>query len=133
MAGTTLLSCILPIPHSRMNYMMPSFLRCAVLSAGVLLAAGSVFAGSYTQNFNTAAVGSSTLGDGTTISARGGTATTRVVRVRAGPPVNNALQMMATGFGSATASWKFTDLDAGKEIQAFDFNFTSAMSKTSAS
>ena len=94
--------------------------RCArwlSIFIAVACAGGEALGGSYSQNFNAAAVGGTTLGDGSTISASAGTITTSVQQVTAG---DNALQMMTAGWGSASASYKLPNLDSTKPIQSFD-------------
>ena len=96
----------------------------AVTSAGA-----EALGGSYSQNFNAAAVGGLSLGDSTVVSAGAGTITTYVHEIIAG---NNALKMMTVGWAGNSASWKINDLDPAKEIQSFDANFTLAMNKSGA-
>ncbi len=108
------------------------FRRCAGLLAiliAVVFAGAEARGGSYSQNFNAAAVGGTTLGDGSTISASAGTITTSVQQVAAG---NNALQMMVTGFGGNSAAYRLPDLDPTKPIQSFDATFKVKMNKQSA-
>ena len=93
------------------------FLACFLAAIG---ATAQALAGSYSQNFNAAAVGATALGDGSTISASAGSITTSVQQVFAG---NNALQMMITGFGGNSAAYKLADLDPTKPIQSFDATF----------
>ena len=106
--------------------------RCARLLAiliAVVCAGAAARGGSYTQTFNAAAVGGTTLGDGSTIGASAGTITTSIQQVTAG---DNALQMMTAGWGSASASYKLPNLDLTKPIQSFDATFKVKMSKQSA-
>ena len=105
-------------------------LRCARLLSvivAVACAGAEALGGSYSQNFNAAAVGGMSLGDSTVVSAGAGTITTYVQQIAAG---NNALQMMTAGWAGNAASWKINDLDVGKEIQSFDANFSLAMNKS---
>ena len=100
--------------------------RCATLLVAVLilLAGGRMWAGSYVQNFSSGTVGTQMIGGGdtSTLSASASTITTAV---RIWAQGNKGLQLMGT-LGGNSASWKMPDLDAGKEIQAFDATFNSA-------
>ena len=107
----------------------PRRARGLALFLAAICATAQALAGSYSQNFNAAAVGATTLGDGSTISASAGSITTSVQQVAAG---NNALQMMTTGFGGNSAAYKLADLDPTKPIQSFDATFKVKMNKASA-
>ena len=85
-----------------------STLRLFAISIAVACAGAQALGGSYSQNFNASAVGATTLGDGSTISASAGSITTSVQQIAAG---NNALQLMLVGWGGATAAYVAT---AGK-------------------
>ena len=111
---------------SRLPFFSPT--RLARLLSLVLTAAVA-HAGSYTQNFNAAVVGSQSAGDASVISSSASTITTSIQQVAAG---NNALQMMAVGFGGNNAADKLPDLDPTKPIQSFDATFKVKMSKQSA-
>ena len=111
------------------NCQSRSMSRCVALlmTAMILLSSGRVWAGSYSQNFSTGTVGSTTLGDGSAVASSGNNAA-----VRFWAAGNKALQLMVAQ-GANTASWKVPDLDAGKEIQSFDATFNAGTYRTNAS
>ena len=94
------------------------------------LCALPVRAGSYGQNFTSGTVGTQTIGggDASVLSSTASTITTKIV---VWAQANKGLQLMGT-LGGNTASWKMPDLDAGKEIQAFDATFNAGTYRASA-
>ncbi len=99
----------------------------AITSALLLLANSPLQAGNYAQAFTGATVGSTVLGDGTTIAS---SSSTGAVAIWA---QNNKALFLQTASGGSSASWKFADLDPGKAIQSFDATFTAGTYRTSAS
>ena len=98
-----------------------------------LLLLAAVFplrAGSYTQNFSSGTVGTQTIGGGD-LSALSSTASTITTKVAVWAHGNKGLQLMGA-LGGNSASWKMPDLDAGKEIQAFDATFNAGTYRSSA-
>ena len=102
-------------------------LRLLPLFLAVFWAEAEALAGSYSQNFNAATVGTMSAGDASVIAAGAGTLTTSIQQVAAG---NNALMMMAVPWAGNSSSWKMPDLDPGKPIQSFDATFLVRMSGT---
>ena len=97
----------------------------------LLLATGvPLRAGSYSQNFASGTVGTQTIGGGdlSVLSATAGPITTKVAVWAQG---NKGLQLMGP-LGGNSASWKMPDLDAGKEIQAFDATFAAGTYRSAA-
>ena len=97
-----------------------------LVAFALFLLGARVQGGTYSQNFNGAAVGSQNLMDGSAIASSAGTS-----GVRIWAQGNKALQLMAA-LGANTGSWKMPDLDPGKEIQSFDATFTAGTYRTSA-
>jgi hypothetical protein len=84
----------------------------------VLLVAGSTQAGSYEQNFNSAADGSTNLGAGTTIT-NNGTGVTQVYDYGSW----KALRLTQDGTGYTVGTFAINDLDVGSTIAGFTATF----------
>ena len=87
-------------------------------------------AGTYSQNFTSAALGSvpiGGLGDGTTLASSANNH-----KIVYWAQNNKALQLMST-LGGNTSSWRFPVLDVGQEVQSFDATFNMGTYRSSAS
>ncbi len=92
------------------------------LSLSLLLAACPAFAGTYgPQNFESFAVGTTNLGDGSAVV----NATAGIAGVYApfGGATPKAMRLTATTQGSNYGAWKLPLLDATGEVTAFDISF----------
>ena len=103
---------------------------CRALFLFLCLCAFPARAGSYVQNFTSGTVNTQTIGGGDA-SVLASTASTITTKIVVWAQANKGLQLMGT-LGGNTASWKMPDLDAGKEIQAFDATFNAGTYRASA-
>ena len=73
-------------------------------------------AGSYSQDFSGFSIGTTDLGDGTTIASNDGVASVRGSGDR-------YLRLTANNTGNTSSSFKLPDLDPGQELESFTFTF----------
>ncbi len=100
------------------------------LALSLAFTAYSAFAGTYgPQNFESFAVGVTSLGDGTTLINSANPAITSV-QTPVGSASPRALRLTSTTLGSNYGAWKFPVLDASGEVTEFTMSFKLQMYNT---